>query len=351
MSEQQGAPPPIDPTQDSIVLSRFSGLRNTVAPERMAPNELQVAKNIDLDDAGQPRRRRGFSRVDTSSWHSLFTSTRGVFGVRDGSLGIVRPDYSFEALRTGIGPTPLAWVEVGPQVFFSSATDSGVIEQDNSISAWGAHGGAGTWLSPVVNPTSTLSPISGQLLGAPPLATALAYLNGRIYMAQHRTLWATELYLYHHVDRTKNHMLFEHDITVVGAVTDGIYVGTTAGIWFLSGTFREMRRIPLMAYGAIPGSLVTAPAELIHPTMNQSRNAVLFLTTSGLVAGFDNGQLLNLTQDKVLFPGAVSASAVFRRQDGINQYIGATDSGGTPTSAARIGDYVEVEIRRFRGGA
>ena len=352
MSGQQGGPPgPVDQSQDSISVSRFVGLRNTLSAERLAPNELERAQNLDLDDVGQPHRRRGYTQVATGSWHSLFTSTRGVLGVKDGVLSIINPDFSTQTLQSGVGPAPVAYVDVGPETYFSSATDSGVIGADNSVGQWGIEGGAGTWLSPVVNPTSTLAPIQGRLLGAPPLATALAYYNGRIYLAEGRTVWATELFMYRYVDKTRTYMLFESDVTVIGAVTDGLYVGTRAGIYFLGGTFGEMKRLPLSTYGALPGSLVTVPAELVHPQANASRNAVVFMTTSGLVAGFDGGQLLNLTQDRFLFPGAVSAAALFRRQDGVNQYIGATDSGGSPTSAARIGDYVDVEIRRFQGGA
>lgn len=350
MSEQQGQPP-VGVTQDSVVLSKFVGLRNTIGQERLAPGELERAQNIDLDDAGQPHRRRGYTQVAAGAWHSLYTSTRGTLGVKDGVLSIINPDYSTQVLKAGVGPSPVAYVDVGPETYFSSASDSGVILADNTVEPWGAVGGAGTWLSPVVNPTSTLSPIQGRLLGAPPMATALAYYNGRVYLAEGRTVWATELFMYRYVDKTRTYMLFETDVTVIGAVTNGLYVGTRTGVYFLGGTFGEMRRQPLSAYGAIPGTLVNVPAELVHPQANTSRNAVVFMTTSGLVAGFDDGQLLNLTQDRVLFPGAVAGAALFRRQDGVNQYIGATDSGGSPTSAARIGDYVDVEIRRFRGGA
>lgn len=349
MSEQQGAPPPADATKDSIVLSRFVGMRNTITVERLAPNELERGQNIDLDDAGQAHRRRGYTRVAVGDFHSVYTSPRGVLGVKDGTLGIIYPDYSFFEMQAGMGPDAVAYVDVGPETYFTSRTSSGVIQADNSVAAWGAVDAENTWLSPVVNPTATLGEVRGRLLGPPPMATALAYYNGRIYMAEGRTVWATELFMYRYVDKTRGYMLFESDVTVIGAVTDGLYVGTQTGVYFLGGTFGEMRRLPLSAYGAIPGSLVSVPAELVHPTVNQSRNAVVFLTTSGLVAGFDSGQLLNITQDRVLFPGAVSAAALFRRQDGVNQYIGAADSGGSPASAARIGDYVEAEIRRFRG--
>lgn len=100
----------------------------------------------------------------------------------------------------------------------------------------------------------------------------------------------------------------------------------------------------------MPGSLLSVPEELLGlENSASSKNAVLFMTDSGLFAGLDGGICYNLTQNRVLFPDAASVAAMFRRQDGINQYVGVLDSQGSPASAARIGDYVDVEIRRFRG--
>ena len=45
---------------------------------------------------------------------------------------------------------------------------------------------------------------------------------------------------------------------------------------------------------------------------------------------------------------AGSAAAFYRRQDGVNQYIAVTNSGGTPSANTRIGDYVDAEL--IRGG-
>lgn len=349
---QAPAPPGV---QDSVLFQKFTGLRNTVTAERLEQGELQRAVNIDLDDAGQPRRRRGYTRVSTGNYHSLYRGDFATFAVKNDVLGVVNPDYTHTALRSGIGSERLAYVQVAGNVYYSSSLASGVISENLTVSNWGAVSEAGTWLSPVVNPTETLPAVAGRLLGKPPMATALTYYNGRIYMAQGKTVWATDLYLYNYVDKTRSFLQFESDVTMLGAVTDGIYVGTTADVWFLDGSqLSELRRVPMMNYGALPGSALPVPAELVNPQIpnrpqSESKNAILFMSTSGLCVGLDNGMVYNLTQNKVLFPDAVSVAAMFRRQDGMNQYVGVADSGGSPSSAARIGDYVDAEIRRFQG--
>lgn len=345
-----------NPSQDSIVFAQFDGLRNTVTRERLKPTELETAINVDLDDAGQIRRRRGFSKVSSGDYHSVYSdATNLMLVVKNGALSLLRRDYTTETLLPGVGSEPLDYVRVDGVVYFSSSTASGKYNVATGlVHAWGQTGGDGTWLSPVVNPTSTLGRVNGKLLGKPPLATSLTYYNGRIYLAQGKTLWATDLFLYDYVDKTKTFLQFEDDITMLETVTDGLYVGTESAVYFLKGDTFPMPRMVLMNYGAVPHSAVVVPAELIRPQIDQNpqspiRNAVIFLTDTGVVAGFDGGVTYNLTQSEVLLPDAARAATMFRRQDGINQFVAVLDSGGTPSSTARIGDYADAQIVRFSG--
>lgn len=346
---------PNAPQGDSVILAKFDGLKNTVARERLKPTDLEVALNVDIDDAGQIRRRRGYHLLATGVYHSLYSDGAGlVLVVKDGTLGALRSDNSFEPLLPNAGAEHLDYVRVGETVYFSSSITSGKIGPSMIVSRWGEIAADNTWLSPVLRPTDTLGAIRGKIIGPPPMATALTYLNGRIYLAHENVVWATELYLYNYVDKTKTFLTFESDVTMLATVTDGIYVGTKDTVWFLSGPFNEMRRIKIMSYGALPRSSVDVPAELIKPQLQQdqkspSKNAVLFMTTSGLCAGFDGGVVYNLTQEDVIFPDAVTAAPMFRRQDGVNTYVAVTDSGGSPSANTRIGDYVDCEIRRFQG--
>lgn len=344
--------PPQDPMQDSAVFSAWKGIKNTATRERLAPDELEVALNVDLDDLGQLHRRRGRTLRSAGNFHSIWTSSRGLYGVKNGVLGHILPDYTHIPIKSGITDDLLAYVEVGDTIYYSSATCSGKILRDDTHADWGTKTPENTWLSPVVNPTATLERVGGKLIGPPPMATWLAYLNGRIYLANGSTLWATELYLYDYVDKTRNYFQFEAPITGIGNGTDGLYVGTETNVWYLTGPLAEMHRTLLMNYGMLPGSLISIPAELLKSETegrDQSKNANIFMTNWGVIAAFDGGVCNNLTQDTVLFPQATSVAPLFRRQDGVNQYVAVLNSGGTPSSTARIGDYVDAEIRRFQG--
>lgn len=349
--------PPQTPS-DTVSFQRFVGLKNVVGEERLTPQEFSSAINIDLDDAGQVRRRRGQTLVASGNWHSLYSTNAGtVLGVRNQSLGIVGTDYTFRALIANIGANPatgfqLQYEQVGTNVYYTSPFDSGIYsETTQTIGPWGSE--TDLWLSPVVNPTANIGQIRGRLLGKPPNAAYMTYWNGRIYLAQGSLVWATELYNYNYVDKTRGFYQFDADITMIGAVGDGVYVGTAEGLWFLSGTHAEgLKRVRVMDSAVIPGSRIYMPAELANPPQIDLGSdtplslAILFMTVNGYCAGQNSGQAYNLTESKFIFPAAVRAYPFYRKQDGMHHYVAALDSGGTPTSNARFGDYVDAELVR-----
>lgn len=349
--------PPDPNAPQPVILNSFKGLKNTVNPERLTAAELEIAKNIDIDEAGQIRRRRGYTLKIAGKCHSTRTLAGKTYMVKDGILGIVRPDYSFTSLY-GVGDVPVCYTEVNGDVYFSGAV-SGVITSEEEYIPWGHTDGQGTWYSPVYTPTDTLGEVGGSLLGDPPKATQLDNYKGRIYLANGKLLWATELWRYHYVDRTRNFMQFEEDITMIAAMTDGLFVGTKGGVYFLQGIFGAFKVNQMSPYGVLPGSLVRVQSALVHPQIRQTpvaeSQSAIFMTTAGVMGGFDGGECYNLSQgygeewNRVIFPDAQQAAALYRQDSGDNSYVAVLDSEGGPSANARIGDFVDAEIIRFGG--
>jgi hypothetical protein len=334
---------------ESIFVGQFTGLKNAVTPERLKPEELQHAFNVDLDNEGQARRREGFRGARRGDCHSLFSTPSGnSFVVSDGWLSRVTHGYHIIPITLG-GARRLSYVEVDGILYYSSEAVSGKIMRDFTPEPWGQIGGAAEWFSPVVNPTDTLPEINGKPLSPPPMGSHLTAINGRIYIADDKTLWATELYLYDYVDRTKGFVQFDSKITGLAYSGDGIYVGTETGVWFLRGGLNNMERRIVVRSRHIPYSMVEVPGDYAlvagEPAL-QYRNAVMFMTEDGLIAGFNGGFCRNLTENEMIFPKALTASPMFRKRDGINQYVVTTKTGGSPSANARIGDYVDAEIVR-----
>lgn len=350
-------PPPQQADEDPpIVLSKFVGLINVVDRERLDANELVTAINIDLDDRDQSHRRRGYTKKITGRCHSVFRASSGTYGVIDSNLCLINPDYSVVVLKAGMNVYHLCYVELADVVYFSSLADSGKIV-NGQVLPWGAQNDSGIWISPVVIPTPTLAPIAGRLLAKPPMATVMTYYNGRIYMGCGKMLWHTELYLYDYVDKTKNYAQYESDITMLGTVGDGIYCGTEDGLWFLQGPKSPMARLRIMDSGVIFGSMVDIPAELANPPQvpadadTPMKISISFLTENGFCVGQDSGSATNFTEDKFIFPAAARAAAMYRRQDGMNQYVVVLDSDGGPADTARFSNYLDPDFARAVDGA
>lgn len=367
------APPPNPPGPqpgDPIVFSRFDGLKNTEKAERLGPRDLVRARNVDISDTGQLSRRRGRTLLLAGEAHSLFTTQQGaVLGVVNGVLGVIQPGGDFTAIAAAIGASPyagtgqLSYVQVGDTVYYTSPATSGKVDTTTMTRTdWGLP--QDLWLSPVVNPTVNLPAIRGKLLGKPPNGSALAYYNGRIYIAVGPNVWQTELYLYDYVDKTRGFLPFSGDVTLLAAVGDGLYVSDDDGVWFLSHAkdmrpeqvYNAMKRVPVMDSPAIPGSLVYIPAELGNPPQVPLDNAqptqvaIAFMTQAGWCVGQNSGVCSNMTETTYWFPGAQSAAAMFRRQDGNNQYVASLRHGGDPANNAAIGDYLDATIIRGSAG-
>lgn len=347
---------PPGPPSDSVILGQFSGLHNTVTRERLSGDQLVRAANVDISDAGQLSRRRGYRKLQTGSWHSVTSIDDVIYGVKDGILGYCQDAKTFRTLGIAIGNANVCYTDVANDVYFSSPIAQGVIRPDFTVTPWGKTGGQGSWYSPVYSPTTTLGEVGGKLLGDPPAATSLGAYKGRIYLAAGTILWATELFQFHFVDRNKNFMQFEDPITMISVAGDGLWIGTTGGLYFLKGSLEAFR--PLEQFNVtkvsddavIQGSQVYAPGELIRPQTSDapqpSGQAAMFLTAGGVLAAFDSGTCFNVTVGKFLFPTAINAASLFRQDQGANAYIAAIDSAGGPASTARIGDYCDAEIIR-----
>lgn len=339
-------PPPEPP--ESLIVGNFSGIRNTVSEERLQPGDLAAAVNVDIDDAGQLRRRRGVTRLNNANHHSLVDIAGRVLVVRDGVLGFLNDGSTFIPL-TSVGPNRLAYTHVGADIYYASETTNGKII-GGIPATWGTAGG-GQWISPVVTPTDTLGAISGRMLSAPPVATEIEHYKGRIYLGAGRVLWATELYAYDLVDKTRNYIYLPDEITMITSVDDGLYVGTTAQLLFLQGTFSEgLKQTIVLDAPVVRGSVVIVPASKSHPRARQGpvpeSSNPMFMTGGGICLGLNGGEVYNLTQDRMVFPGVESAAAMYREDRGNNSYVAVTDSGGGAASNARIGDYVDAEVIR-----
>jgi len=129
---------PVDPKEGLVSYDTFHGLRNNVSAEMFARGDLVTALNIDITDALDIARRKGFSAPVTANVdRDLWASGPICLGVGSNALKQVNPDYSVTTLRTGLTPArPLAYAVVGDRVFWSNGVELGCV-QNGANRTWG----------------------------------------------------------------------------------------------------------------------------------------------------------------------------------------------------------------------
>ena len=129
---------PIDPREGPFQYDDFRGLRNNVGPNTFLPGDLTEATNIDIDDALNAHRRKGYSSVVTSAIdRDIWSHGKVCLGVGSNALKLVHPDYSTVTLRTGLTPErPLAYASLGERIFYSNGVELGCV-QDSTHRTWG----------------------------------------------------------------------------------------------------------------------------------------------------------------------------------------------------------------------
>lgn len=117
---------------DTIQIGPFLGINNRLPDFSLSAgdsgNYLRSADNVDIDDAGNVRRRSAVSLAQAmSDAHSLkMTSATTGFLVRGGVLyAITLPAYSETLLKVLTNDTPMCYANLADDWYFSNGTDSG----------------------------------------------------------------------------------------------------------------------------------------------------------------------------------------------------------------------------------
>lgn len=105
----------------------FAGLRNDVAPERLASADLELADNVDLDRSGRLSRRAGFVRRCALAAHSLWATETMALFVSGSELRRLYPDHT-TAVLAAVSGAPVSFCRAGDRTYYASTADSGIIE-------------------------------------------------------------------------------------------------------------------------------------------------------------------------------------------------------------------------------
>lgn len=149
-----------------VKFGAFAGIRNTVPGERLTPEDLSAALNVDIDNGGRVSRRPGHELRMAGPSHSLWSHGANCLFVRGDILHRLHQDYASSIVATGLTlDLPMSYIDVNGRVYWTNGAETGVLAEDGNRS-WGI----------AVPPLPGLAALSGSM-DAGQYQVALTYLR------------------------------------------------------------------------------------------------------------------------------------------------------------------------------
>ena len=178
-------------------------------------------------------------------------------------------------------------------------------------------------------------------LGLVPLPPVkyLTLAKGRLIGAIGSTLVYSNALRYNLYDPAYNTIDLPAAITAVGAVEDGIYVGTAGGLWFLSGDDLDNAQLalvdgaPVYADSQCYVDAQALPADALGVPVNLLRGKLFaWVNPGGVGFGFAGGVTRTPTQSYLSIPPTVNPCVSVVERDGYTQLVIVVESDLRETS-------------------
>lgn len=276
--------------------------------------ELAACKNIDISDSLRISRRKGFTQqVSLAGCHSLFCDGADCLFVHGDALCVLEKDYSYTALRNVTPGARLRCRQVDDVVYYCNGFERGYVFEGTSY-GW--------------NMPTYYGPETDKAFTDPPIGTDLEYYAGRMFVVTGKVAAYSELFDISTFER-KSYLPFDRELTMFKAVKDGIYASTDKETFFLYGNDAKALSIDKVAdYPAIKWTEVKIVGRLIFTKDGNSMIldkggslCLLWLSNEGICFGGPEGQFVNLTEEKVDLPNALTGCGFMYD----HRYIGIMD--------------------------
>lgn len=170
----------------------------------------------------------------------------------------------------------------------------------------------------------------------------VSWMGGRLYVANGDTLYFSNAMRPHLHNAAHNFIKFVGQITMLEALTTGIFVGDDRGVWFLSGPDpTDVRAALVHRSRVVARSSTVLRAECLPEKMVQSDAPVaIWLGESGYVVGKEGGETVALHPERIAVPTGLVGRTAYVVRGGIKQVITPVNS----TSTVAFGTAVDSVI-------
>lgn len=157
--------------------------------------------------------------------------------------------------------------------------------------------------------------------------------NGRVYVSRGDVLWASDPFNFGLVDMGSGFISFGARILFHEPVVDGIYVGTTAGVFFLAGggpkDFRQslVTSAPVIeASLGLPGAFMAEINTEGRPDPNIGADVAVWLGAHGFVVGYPNGAVKEVQSQHIALGEHGAGSLAVVAANGIRKVVSLVET-------------------------
>lgn len=209
-------------------------------------------------------------------------------------------------------------------------------EPDGDWLEWAEELPSGIFPTYVVGQPATGGKLGTQGLEPMPPGEFICWHNGRLFTAKNGAVRFSEAGWPHLHNPAHGVIPFSGHISFIASVGDGMYVGDSRGVWFLSGNDPvKFSQKMVSTCRAVKGSSVMVPPEHFPPKMVMATEPVaVWLSTSGYVVGMQGGATVELQPHRVKVPAQLSGRSIYLFRNGRKQIV--TPVNSTATAAPGI---------------
>lgn len=300
------------------LLKACTGINNRLSPHRLRQydretgvSDLSAAVNVDIDETGQPSRRLGQVEISSISSHSLFCDGGDAFVVQDrtsdSAIYRINSDFTLTGVASALTKGEfVSFAQVGSEMtLFTNGYENGLI----------TNGVESVWPVGVYHGPDTLKDFSQA-----PVGTKVAYHRGRAWVAVGKVIYCSEPYKLGLFRLARCFYHFGTDVLMIRPVEGGVWVSDseTTGFISVADKWDDNKYSRKAVVPAHEWSDACSLVDLSRSALNLKGLNAVWSSDEGLCVGTPDGQLIVVTEDKLIYPTGSAGATVVSDQIAIN---------------------------------
>lgn len=287
---------------DLTFFTNTTGLNDLVDPtqleynEKTGVSELAVAVNCDISNTGRISRRLGQEKLASGDYQVWCKGGDG-FAVNAGDLYRTVDGTVFTGLWSGFSSGRFSFEQVGGRTYFMNGSEAGYID-DGVVSSWPASDHVGS--------------VTPRVFTDAPIGTKIAYHKNRMWVVVENEIRVSEPNAFGKFREAGCYYEFVTGLTMVKPVEGGVWISDSEKTSFITTAdkWADNRMDPKQNLPAHEWSENIELIDLSKTAYQIEGLCALWSSDAGQMIGTPNGQIINGTEDKLIYPTGGSGCTV-----------------------------------------